>query len=52
MRKKDVEAKPVEYDIPAAATASGNLVLEWQPDPAESGNGRFVQVSEVWLIRK
>jgi hypothetical protein len=26
-------------------------MLEWQPNAAESGNGRFVQVSEVWLIR-
>jgi hypothetical protein len=51
MRKKDAEAKPVEFDIPAEATAAGALTLEWQPDPAESGNGRFVQVSEVWLVR-
>jgi hypothetical protein len=51
MRKKDADVKPVEYEIPAEATAGGTLVLEWQPDPAESGNGRFVQVSEVWLVR-
>ncbi len=51
MRKKDPEVKPQEFDIPAAATADGTLTLEWQPDPAESGNGRFVQVNEVWLIR-
>ena len=51
MRKKDPAAKPEEYEIPAAATAGGTLQLEWQPDPAESGNGRFVQVSEVWLMR-
>jgi hypothetical protein len=25
--------------------------LEWQANPEESGNGRFVQVNEVWLIR-
>ena len=25
--------------------------LEWQPSPTESGNGRFVQISEVWLVR-
>ena len=51
MRKKNVEVKPVEFDIPAEATAGGALTLEWQPDPAEAGNGRFVQVSEAWLIR-
>jgi hypothetical protein len=52
LRKKDLEVKPVEFEIPAEATASGILNLEWQPDPAESGNGRWVQVSEVWLIRQ
>jgi hypothetical protein len=52
MSKKNPEVKVVEYDIPAEATSGGSLTLEWQPDPAESGNGRFVQVSEVWLVRK
>jgi len=51
MRKKDAEVKPLEFDIPAEATAGGTLALEWQPSPEESGNGRFVQVSEVWLTR-
>jgi len=51
MRKKDLDVKPVEFDIPAQATVGGSLTLEWQPNPEESGNGRFVQVSEVWLIR-
>ena len=50
-RKKDPEVKPLEFDIPAEATSGGSLMLEWQPSPEESGNGRFVQVSEVWLIR-
>ena len=52
MRKKEAEVKPVEFDIPAEATAGGSLTLEWQANPEESGNGRFVQVAEVWLIRK
>jgi hypothetical protein len=52
MRKKEAEVKPVEFDIPAEATAGGVLTLEWQPGPNESGNGRFVQISEVWLMRK
>jgi hypothetical protein len=51
MRKKDSEVKPVEFDIPAEATAGGTLTLEWQANPEESGNGRFVQIAEVWLIR-
>ncbi|MBI4873704.1 MAG: hypothetical protein HY822_03610 [Acidobacteria bacterium] len=50
-RKKELEVKPVEFDIPAAATAGGTLTLEWQANPEEAGNGRFVQVSEVWLLR-
>jgi hypothetical protein len=52
MSKKNAEVKVAEYDIPAEATTGGTLTLEWQPDPAEAGNGRFVQVSEVWLVRK
>jgi len=52
MRKREADVKPLEFDIPAAATAGGTLTLEWQPSPAEAGNGRFVQVSEVWLIRQ
>jgi hypothetical protein len=51
MRPRDRDVKPVEFDIPAEATAGGSLLLEWQPNPEASGNGRFVQVSEVWLIR-
>jgi hypothetical protein len=51
MRKKDLEVKPVEFEIPAGATAGGSLTLEWLANPEESGNGRFVQVAEVWLIR-
>ena len=51
MRKKELEVKPVEFEIPAEATNGGNLTLEWQANPEESGNGRFVQLSEVWLIR-
>jgi hypothetical protein len=51
MRKKDLAVKPVEFDIPREATASGKLTLEWQANPEESGNGRFIQVAEVWLVR-
>jgi hypothetical protein len=51
MRRKDLEVRPVEFEIPAEATAGGSLLLEWQANPEEAGNGRFVQVSEVWLVR-
>ena len=51
MSKKGAEVKPVEFAIPSEATQSGTLTLEWQANPEESGNGRFVQVNEVWLIR-
>jgi hypothetical protein len=51
MRKKELEVNPVEFEIPAEATAGGSLVLEWQANPEEAGNGRFVQVNEVWLMR-
>ena len=50
-RKRESDVKPIEFDIPAEATSGGTLTLEWQPHPDESGNGRFVQVSEVWLLR-
>ena len=43
--------KPVEFPIPAAATAKGELDLAWYGEPGLGGNGRGCQVSEVWLIR-
>lgn len=43
---------PLEFDIPAAATASGELRLAWDIEPGRRGNGRGRQVSEVWLIKK
>jgi hypothetical protein len=51
MQKKSVEVKPVAFEIPPEATAGGTLTVEWQPSSEEAGNGRFVQISEVWLIR-
>jgi hypothetical protein len=51
MQKAEPNEKPVEYNIPPEATAGGQLTLEWQANPEEAGNGRFVQLSEVWLIR-
>ncbi|HVW83679.1 MAG TPA: hypothetical protein VHB50_03325, partial [Bryobacteraceae bacterium] len=49
---KPTPVAPLEFGIPRAATASGNLSLEWTKPQGGGGNGRGVQVSEVWLIRK
>jgi hypothetical protein len=51
-REKPAPVAPVEFDIPRAATARGDLTLEWTKPPGGGGNGRGVQVCEVWLLRK
>jgi hypothetical protein len=51
-RVKPAPVAPVEFDIPRAATAAGELTLEWTKPAGGGGNGRGVQVSEVWLIRR
>jgi hypothetical protein len=43
---------PVEFDVPAAATAGGQLTLTWAPEPGAGGPGRGCQVCEVWLLKK
>jgi hypothetical protein len=43
---------PIEFDIPREATQGGELTLEWTKPIGGGGNGRGVQVSETWLIRK
>ena len=43
---------PLEFDIPAEATAGGELTLAWTREPALGGNGRGAQVAEVWLLKK
>ena len=39
--------QPVEFHVPAAATADGSLDLEWQ-----LVDGRGCQVAEVWLLKQ
>ena len=51
-REKSNPIGPVEFDIPASATAGGELNLEWTKPAGGGGNGRGVQVAEVWLIRR
>ncbi|MBX3411728.1 MAG: hypothetical protein KF708_03330 [Pirellulales bacterium] len=43
--------KPLEFDIPPAATALGSLTLVWTAEPGRGGPGRGCQIAEVWLIK-
>jgi hypothetical protein len=49
--QKTSPVAPVEFAIPPEATSSGTLTLAWTRPEGLGGNGRGVQVSEVWLIR-
>ena len=49
---KDSLKMPIEFDVPTAATLSGELNLSWYREAGLGGNGRGCQVSEVWLLRK
>jgi hypothetical protein len=50
--QKPAPVRPLEFDIPRNATGKGELDLSWSREPGLGGNGRGVQVAEVWLIRK
>jgi hypothetical protein len=43
--------RPIEFAVPASATAGGTLRLRWTREAGLGGNGRGCQVSEVWLLR-
>ncbi len=49
---KPMPIKPLEFPIPAEATARGELNLSWFGEPGLGGNGRNAQVSEVWLLKE
>lgn len=49
---KPAPVRPLEFDIPMAATNAGTLDIEWTREPGLGGNGRGAQVAEVWLMRK
>ncbi|MCC6494546.1 MAG: hypothetical protein IT424_16165 [Pirellulales bacterium] len=51
-RAKPDPPRPVQFDIPAEATRSGELTLTWKADAARGGAGRGCQVGEVWLIKQ
>jgi hypothetical protein len=44
--------QPLEFELPAAATATGELTLTWTRPPGGGGAGRGCQVAEVWLMRR
>jgi hypothetical protein len=46
------ESRPLEFDVPLAATADGELTLVWTQAPGSRGAGRGTQVAEIWLIKK
>jgi hypothetical protein len=46
------EGERLEFEVPTAATADGELTLTWQPEPGHGGNGRVLEVAEVWLIKR
>jgi Glycosyl hydrolase family 67 N-terminus len=51
LRPKDPTGQPVEFALPVEATRSGELRLTWSRPAGLGGNGRGVEVAEVWLIR-
>ncbi len=51
MSSKPVPNHPVEFDLPAAAFATGDLTLTFSIQAGFGRNGRGCQVCEVWLIK-
>ena len=49
---RPVPFKPLEFDIPRAATATGELHLKWYRETGLGDAGRGLQVAEVWLMKK
>lgn len=52
-RQKDRPVVPVEFPIPPQAISpNGELTLHWEKPAGLGGNGRGLQIAEVWLIRE
>lgn len=49
---RPVPFKPLEFDVPREATATGELHLKWYREAGLGDAGRGLQVAEVWLMRK
>lgn len=43
--------KPVEFNVPRQATASGEMRLSWFGESGLGHNGQGCQVAEVWLMK-
>ena len=52
LMKKPDPVRPLDFDVPTAATADGSLTLTWTAEPGRGGNGRGCQVGEVWLFKR
>jgi hypothetical protein len=50
--RKEMPIKPVEFDVPVAATRGGELTLTFSVTPGLGGAGRGNQIAEVWLLKK
>jgi hypothetical protein len=48
---RPVPFRPLEFEIPQAATAKGELRLSITREPGLGGAGRGAQVSEIWLMK-
>ncbi len=51
-RAKNLDLRPVECEIPASATRTGELNLTFTQEPGRGGSGRGCQVAEVWLMKR
>ncbi len=49
---RPVPFKPLEFDVPKQAASSGTLELKFSREPGLAGNGRGLEIGEVWLIKK
>jgi hypothetical protein len=43
---------PIEFDLPLAATAGGELTLSLHRQPGRGGLGAGHEISEIWIIKK
>jgi hypothetical protein len=48
---KPLPVRPVEFEIPVEATATGDLTLTWRSNAERGGAGRGCQIAEVWLLK-
>ncbi len=49
---RPVPFRPLQFDIPPEATATGELTLKWYAEPGFGGNGHGVHVAEVRIVRE